>query len=222
MSRRLSLSLHSPPARVLAFVQDIMSRHFDPAAALSLTKIVPKAVVTALEAGLARMVAGDDPFHRHFFAPAVTAIEKSLASGFSDFVLSPVFSRMMRSHAHLPSREKDDESRLSTRIKCSKQNRYGKWQGRAVRFNMRTAELLIYSSPDSSSVAHSYPLLSIACIQRLSTDGSVLRLQFRSEALRSYELRFDSSTDREQFCIMAHVLSTDLQFTEEWQWITGA
>jgi hypothetical protein len=110
---------------------------------------------------------------------------------------------------------------LSVRIRCSKLTRYNTWQSRGICFNYDTGDIIVYSSADSSTVAHTYSLLSVAKVERIKRDDRQLRIKFRNKLSKDTVFRFDDPAEKEKFCMLAHFAAHDLEFSEDSHWDEG-
>jgi len=61
----------------------------------------------------------------------------------------------------------------------------------------------------------SFSLLSIASIIRSNKHPDQLAVSFRDPTAPKYDLRFQDSEEREQFCMAAYILEPDLVFTND-------
>jgi hypothetical protein len=64
--------------------------------------------------------------------------------------------------------------------------------------------------------------MSVAMFDRLKKDDSRhLLLKFRKRSAKECLLRFEHMADRDQFCMEAHLVNSELVFTDDAQWTEG-
>eukprot|EP01138_Halocafeteria_seosinensis_P012793 gb/GECG01013069.1/.p1 GENE.gb/GECG01013069.1/~~gb/GECG01013069.1/.p1 ORF type:complete len:1900 (+),score=251.56 gb/GECG01013069.1/:1-5700(+) len=136
-----------------------------------------------------------------------------------DFRQSAMFRRFLRNntkHLNKSSSPEPMKQRLwySPRFNVLKQNRVGKWQSRELCFNINSRELLVYKSEVLSFAKN---LLDIEYMQRVAEMGHrVLRVCFRNPTNeRVVSLKFDTESARENFCLLAHLLQSDMVFMDD-------
>ena len=111
---------------------------------------------------------------------------------------------------------------LTQNLRCAQKSTFNTWQPRGVVLNLDTAEIVLYTAPESAVVLSAIPLISIALVDRMKRDDKTVVLRFRRSGAKECVLRFEEQADRDKFCTEAHLLSSDLVFSDEGHWMEGA
>lgn len=111
---------------------------------------------------------------------------------------------------------------MSGRLRCAKLSRYNTWLSRGLAVNYDTSEVVVYTSADATSIAHTYSLLAMAKVERVVKDDRQLRVRFRSTRNKDVLFRFDDPADADKFCMLTHFAAHDLEFAMDCHWDEGA
>ena len=107
-------------------------------------------------------------------------------------------------------------------LKCSQKSLFNTWQARAVAIDLDSSDIVLYSTPDATTVSSTVPLISLALVDRMKKDDKTVTLRFRKSSAKELVLRFEEQADRDKFCSEAHLASIDVVFADEGHWTDGA
>lgn len=138
----------------------------------------------------------------------------------AEFQQTALFRRFLRNNAKQLTQSSSPVKTqhrvwLSPRFYALKQNRVGAWQPRELCFNVNSRELLVYKPAIGLSIAQR--LLDIEYIKRVADhDHCVLNVCFRHPTQeRIVSFKFDSEGARENFCLLCHLLQSDVVFLDD-------
>ena len=67
-------------------------------------------------------------------------------------------------------------------LKCSQKSLFNTWQARAVAIDLDSSDIVLYSTPDATTVSSTVPLISLALVDRMKKDdGDVVDAEVIAE-----------------------------------------